>query len=217
MPGRILYNNEIHQLDGGENALSCLLRAGCAIPHSCRAGICHSCLMKMEEGDIPEDAQYGLSENLRRQDFFLACQCYPAGDIKVRLCVPESGFFYNNGNNGCQLILTGAGRGISQLYNFARTALLQGHTGSVRLYHIVPEVGDFYLVKELEGLAGNYPNFSYTSCLVGEDIAAKIVEGLGENKNGILAYLSGAPEITEPLREKIFLAGVSPTNIYIDY
>ena len=47
------------------------------IPNSCRAGICQTCLVKVQEGFIPPEAQQGLNEQQVEQNLALACQLRP--------------------------------------------------------------------------------------------------------------------------------------------
>jgi CDP-4-dehydro-6-deoxyglucose reductase len=55
------------------------------ISHSCKSGVCQSCLVKGGGGVIPERAQSGLKDTLRAQGYFLACSCYPVEDLAVAL------------------------------------------------------------------------------------------------------------------------------------
>lgn len=82
---QIFYAGGRCPLEIGESVLDCLLRTGNNIPHSCKAGVCQTCLMKMVDGKIPAKAQEGLKSSFKEQSFFLACQCYPDGDIDVQL------------------------------------------------------------------------------------------------------------------------------------
>lgn len=69
----------------GETVLDCLLRHRIAVPHSCKAGACQTCLMRATSGVVPEAAQQGLRDTLRAQNYFLACSCEPAEDLTVIL------------------------------------------------------------------------------------------------------------------------------------
>lgn len=60
-----------------------LLRQGIDIPHSCRSGVCQSCLMRASNGNIPERAQRAIKETLKRQGYFLSCVCYPESDLEI--------------------------------------------------------------------------------------------------------------------------------------
>src|SRR3569623_1140513 len=70
---------------GGETVLTALLRAGHAVPNSCRAGACQACLMQATAGPVPAKAQVGLKETLKASGYFMACCCEPAADLTVRL------------------------------------------------------------------------------------------------------------------------------------
>ncbi len=89
MGNKILYENKQYDLQNNETVLDCLLREGLNIPHSCKAGSCQSCLMKMISGDIPEAAQQGLKPSFKQMKLFLACQCLPKSDISVQLPNPD--------------------------------------------------------------------------------------------------------------------------------
>ncbi|BDC49911.1 ferredoxin [Bryobacterales bacterium F-183] len=69
----------------GETVLDCLLRSGIAVPHSCKAGACQSCLMKAGSAAGLADAQAGLKDTLRAQGYFLACSLRPLEDLAVAL------------------------------------------------------------------------------------------------------------------------------------
>ncbi|MFN7925531.1 MAG: FAD-binding oxidoreductase [Bryobacteraceae bacterium] len=66
-----------------QSILDTLLGAGVAVPNSCRAGVCGSCLMRAVEGDLPPQAQAGLKDSWRARGYFLACACKPEGDLTV--------------------------------------------------------------------------------------------------------------------------------------
>ena len=71
------------------NLLEALLAAGVAVPHSCRAGSCHACLVRCQRGE-PEDAQPdALSAALRQQGWRLACQCRVREDLWVEVFDPR--------------------------------------------------------------------------------------------------------------------------------
>lgn len=83
MVRKLKYKNNCFDLRDNENVLDCLLRESVVIPHSCKAGVCQSCLMQAASGEIPEAAQAGLKDTLKKKKIFLACQCYPVGDMNV--------------------------------------------------------------------------------------------------------------------------------------
>lgn len=83
MSGRVTYGGSTFALAEGESVLDGLLRQGAAIPHSCKAGSCGSCLMRSVEGTVPERAQSGLKDSWKSRGYFLACVCRPEGDLTV--------------------------------------------------------------------------------------------------------------------------------------
>ncbi|CAG0984105.1 CDP-4-dehydro-6-deoxyglucose reductase, E3 [Gammaproteobacteria bacterium] len=65
--------------------LDCLNGHGVPVPHSCRAGVCQTCLMRATAGVPPAASQIGLKDSLRISKHFLACQCQPTEDLDVAL------------------------------------------------------------------------------------------------------------------------------------
>jgi NAD(P)H-flavin reductase/ferredoxin len=78
------YENQQVSISNGESVLEALEREQFSIPYSCRAGICHSCMMQ-GQGEIPTDAQQGLSTSQIAQNYFLACCCHPKQDLHLAL------------------------------------------------------------------------------------------------------------------------------------
>lgn len=85
MPACISYGQSSYAAEQGETVLDCLSRHDVAVPHACRSGVCQSCLMQAVEGPIPEQAQKDLKPAYKSQRLFLACQCRPEADMRVRL------------------------------------------------------------------------------------------------------------------------------------
>ncbi|PCI08716.1 MAG: oxygenase [Gammaproteobacteria bacterium] len=59
------------------------IEQGHYIPHSCRSGICQTCLMQATDGEVPAAAQAGLKNTLVSQGYFLACCCKPETPLHV--------------------------------------------------------------------------------------------------------------------------------------
>lgn len=68
-----------------ETVLDALLRAGVAVPHGCRSGVCGACTIVCTAGQVPAESQVGLREVERKQGMFLACQCHPQTDLELRM------------------------------------------------------------------------------------------------------------------------------------
>ncbi len=80
---QLLYQGTSFIVKDGETVLECLLRHEKAIPHSCKSGVCQSCMMQAPKGNVPRNAQNGLKSTLQQQNIFLACQCRPGEDMEV--------------------------------------------------------------------------------------------------------------------------------------
>ena len=82
----VRFREQRYQLRDRETVLEALLREGIAIPNSCRAGICQSCLVKAVGGERPPTAaQAGLSAQLAQTGHALACRWTPSADVEVAL------------------------------------------------------------------------------------------------------------------------------------
>jgi ferredoxin/truncated hemoglobin YjbI len=71
------------EVRGNESLLDACLRSGVTIPFSCRGGVCHTCLLRCVEGEIPSASQRGLPRDLRNKHYLLACQCRPDGPLEL--------------------------------------------------------------------------------------------------------------------------------------
>lgn len=71
-----------HEVREGESVLDALLRSGVEVPHSCKSGVCRSCLMRTADpGAVPAAAQTGLKDTWKAGGYFLACQWKPDTDL----------------------------------------------------------------------------------------------------------------------------------------
>jgi NAD(P)H-flavin reductase/ferredoxin len=77
------YYNRVFPCGDGQTVLDVLLENGQDIPHSCKMGVCVTCVMQVQDGEIPALAQDGLRPSLAAQGHFLPCVCQPASDIRV--------------------------------------------------------------------------------------------------------------------------------------
>jgi NAD(P)H-flavin reductase/ferredoxin len=76
------YDGITCEVREGESVLDLLLRVGVAVPHSCKAGSCGSCLMQASTPQaIPAQAQVGLKDAWKASGYFLACVCHPEVDL----------------------------------------------------------------------------------------------------------------------------------------
>jgi CDP-4-dehydro-6-deoxyglucose reductase, E3 len=79
----LTYRSAAIDIEPGEDVLSALLRAEIDAPHSCRAGVCQSCLHRAVEGSPPAAAQGGLTEAQIALGYFLACMCVPETPLTI--------------------------------------------------------------------------------------------------------------------------------------
>ena len=81
----IVYQDSQFESLPDESVLDTLLRNNIHIPNSCRAGLCHACLMRCVKGDVSAEAQKDLKPAQKEQNYFLACQCKTKQDLEVVL------------------------------------------------------------------------------------------------------------------------------------
>lgn len=79
----VRFENQKLEWNKGESLLECLERGGADIPSSCRSGACHSCLVKVKEGPVPEIAQVGLKPAWKEQGLCLTCVSTDPVDLTV--------------------------------------------------------------------------------------------------------------------------------------
>jgi CDP-4-dehydro-6-deoxyglucose reductase len=72
-----------YSLGENETVLDGLLRHGVKLTYSCKAGVCGSCMMRMNRGSVPERAQSGLKDSWKARGYFLACICVPQEDLDI--------------------------------------------------------------------------------------------------------------------------------------
>jgi len=79
----IEFEGQKYLSEENESVLDCLIRHGVSVHYSCRAGICQSCMMRMEEGQPSEASQKGLKDALKAQNYFLMCSYVAHTDIRI--------------------------------------------------------------------------------------------------------------------------------------
>lgn len=82
----ITLDGQQYPLEAGETVLDGLDRNGCAVPSSCRSGVCHSCALRLVSGEVPPQSQSTLKARQRDRGIFLACCCTPENDIVAERC-----------------------------------------------------------------------------------------------------------------------------------
>lgn len=79
----VRFDSRSYGLRHGETVLDGLLRHGVKVEHSCKAGVCGTCLMRASSGDIPPRAQSGLKDSWKMRGYFMACVCIPESDLEA--------------------------------------------------------------------------------------------------------------------------------------
>ncbi len=77
------YEGRSFPVAAGSTVLEALQLGGVEAAHSCKAGICGSCMMRATEGVLPERAQAGLKDSWKMQGYFLPCVCLPVSDLSI--------------------------------------------------------------------------------------------------------------------------------------
>jgi len=80
----IKFDGKKYHLGSGETALDAMLRGGANLSFSCRKGSCHSCLLEAVSGELGEESQARLSQEMREKNLFLPCVTSNATEVEAR-------------------------------------------------------------------------------------------------------------------------------------
>ncbi len=80
----VTFEGQSVELANGESVLDGVIREGMSVSYGCKAGLCQSCIMIADEGEVPAASQKGLTENQKALHYFLGCQCHPKEDLAIR-------------------------------------------------------------------------------------------------------------------------------------
>ena len=146
---RVRYGGRVMDLEPGETVLDGLLRHGVPAPHSCRAGVCQSCLMRARSGAVPPEAQAGLKASQAAQGYFLPCVCHPVDELELE--DPEAGALRHETEVldrlalGPRVLRLRLRRPEGYAYRAGQFLNLHGPGGEVRSYSLAsaPERDDF--------------------------------------------------------------------------
>jgi len=81
----ILFNSwdKNHQGNNQATILEQAEESGLILPYSCRGGMCGCCKVKLEQGDVKQLADDGLTDSEKEQGYILACSCIPETDVII--------------------------------------------------------------------------------------------------------------------------------------
>ncbi len=85
----IQFLGNSYPLDDNENLLDGLLRLNARAPYSCRAGICHSCMLRVTTGCVPTEAQSSLTAEQIKKGYILTCQTTVSERLSLTLPVRD--------------------------------------------------------------------------------------------------------------------------------
>jgi NAD(P)H-flavin reductase/ferredoxin len=80
---KICLDDHCFELSPHLSLLEGLEAEGMEWPNQCRSGKCQTCLVRVLDGDVPDEARRGLKPSLAMQGLAMACVCYPEGDLKI--------------------------------------------------------------------------------------------------------------------------------------
>lgn len=89
---KLTLNGKSYQCENNDTVLDTLLANKVDIAYGCKQGVCQSCLIRSPNQMPPSEAQEGLKETQRAQNYFLACMCRPAEDIALEQLGQEKSF-----------------------------------------------------------------------------------------------------------------------------
>jgi NAD(P)H-flavin reductase len=148
---KINYQGKSYICREGETVLHVFMRNSVTVPFSCGNGVCHVCLQRCESGDVPDDAQKGLRETLKRQGYFLPCKCVPVDDMKI--VPPRQADLFSHAvvykkellaSDVCRLLLEPA----TQLYYHAGQFInIRGEGGEARSYSLASVPREDYFLE----------------------------------------------------------------------
>lgn len=89
MPQIVHYQGQVIECRPHETLLEACLRQGVEVDFSCKSGVCHRCMVRCVEGEIPEAARRKLPQHQQDNGCMLLCQCRPAGPMLLAPKSPE--------------------------------------------------------------------------------------------------------------------------------
>lgn len=112
------------------------------------------------------------------------------------------------------LLILASGTGLAPLWGVLREALRQGHTGPIKLVHLVRDVHAHYLAQELGELAAEHPQLSVELVTAAE--LPRVLAGFRLVPRRTVALLCGQPARVEDFARALYLAGIPRSNLLAD-
>ncbi len=161
------------------------------------------------------------------------------GDI-LQIQAATGNCFYTPGQSEQKTLLAGTGTGLAPLIGIARDALQQGHQGDIHLIHGTTQSDELYLHKTLLEMERKHTQFHYHANVLNYNDELKSENSLEDDSISSISsipleqqvvdvtansesnpaewkvFLCGDEVIVNSLKKKLFLNGVSMTNIYSD-
>ncbi len=145
------------------------------------------------------------------------------GDV-IAVSDPQGLCYYLPNKPQQNLLLIGTGSGLAPLAGIISEALHHGHHGQIHLYHGSRGVDGLYWIAEMQQLAHQYPNFHYTACVSGDNVAEGIAQGRAndlafatiKNLKDWRVFLCGHPEMVKQSKRQAYLNGAGLQDIHAD-
>lgn len=80
---RVTFEGRRYPRAENESVLDALVRGGARVAFSCRKGTCHTCALRVLEGDAGRESQADLRPALSARGYFLPCRAKPRGELLV--------------------------------------------------------------------------------------------------------------------------------------
>jgi ferredoxin-NADP reductase/ferredoxin/truncated hemoglobin YjbI len=177
----INYQGREYFCRSGENVLDAMLRNGVSVPFSCRNGVCHVCVQRCMLGELPAVAQNGLSQELRDQGYFKACQCEPLGDM---LIAPPVDLFAVTRVHSLEMLSDSVGKILLEplqttRYRAGQFINLRRPDGLIRSYSLasLPEQDYFLEIQVERKLNGEMSNWLLDTLSEGDAVEMQQPEG----------------------------------------
>ena len=81
----IKFQGNVYLLDENENLLDGLLRQHAHAPYSCKAGVCHSCMLRVTAECSPIEPRSLSTEAQIKKGYILTCKTKVTGDLSLAL------------------------------------------------------------------------------------------------------------------------------------